>query len=336
MIEIGIISIVKIHRSKLLSVYSFRRMIKHRYDYDNAMVSTGQAFYEPAPTSGNYMEYHYHHLGRPGRRQIVDRVVKYKYPPQVGTNYQKDYAKYNSIKTAGAFSKADNFNVEKEHKIINPHKVEKLTINRIDYQPFNIQPREPKKYKAPAPKKYAPMKSAYQQEFQNWGPNEVIHEKDPQYPCYSLPFKGTSAYARTFCGGSNDGKTGRGMPFGLDAVRSQNNGHGGPNHGFSTGFGSLGGAGTTSGGSPLINAQMGKSATNLRPILGTTDVVNHFETTNQGNYKNYQIKHRPQTCKPNVEAVKTFSNPNHFKTSNKHDYKKRPFKPLAVDMIPYP
>jgi hypothetical protein len=144
------------------------------------------------------MEYHYNHLGRPGRRQIVDRVVKYKYPPQIGTNYQKEHAHFNSTKAVGRNNTGEPFNVEKEHKIINPHKVEKLTINRIDYQPYTIQPREPKKLKAPSPQQYVPTKSSYQADFQNWGPNEIIHEKDPQYPYYSLPFKGNSNYARTF------------------------------------------------------------------------------------------------------------------------------------------
>lgn len=137
-------------------------------------------------------------MGRPGRRKMVDRTIKYKYPSKVGTTYQKEYAQFNSAKNAGQEVKGTNFNVEKEHKIINPHNVEKLTINRIDYQPFTIQPREPKKFKAPSPKQYVALKTAYQNEFQNWGPNEVIHEKDPQYPYYSLPFRGTTSYARTF------------------------------------------------------------------------------------------------------------------------------------------
>ena len=104
---------------------SQERKIKHRYDYENAMGSTGDAFFRPDPTSGNYMEYHYHHLGRPGRRMIVDRVVKYKYPPQIGTNYQKEHANFNSSKAVGRNNTGEPFNVEKEHKIINPHKVEK-------------------------------------------------------------------------------------------------------------------------------------------------------------------------------------------------------------------
>lgn len=172
--------------------------MKHRYDYDNAMGLTGKAYTTPEKITGNYVEYNYHHMGRPGRRKIVDRVIKYKYPTKIGTNYQKEHAYYNSAKAVGRQNTGEPFNVEKEHKVINPHNVEKLTVNRIDYQPFNVQPREPKKLKAPSPKSYIPFKSSYQAEFQDWKPTEVIHEKDPQYPYYSLPFKGNSAYARTF------------------------------------------------------------------------------------------------------------------------------------------
>ena len=164
------------------------------------------------------MEYNYRNMGRPGRRQIVDRVVKYKYPSKIGTSYQKDHATYNSAKMAKRRNTGEAFNVEKEHKYKNPHNVDRLTVNRIDYQPFTIQPREFKKYKAPSPSHYVPLKSSYQSEFQNWGPNEIIHEKDPQYPFYSLPFKGTTSYARTFCGASDTSKTGKGIPFGMEAI----------------------------------------------------------------------------------------------------------------------
>jgi len=38
--------------------------------------------------------------------------------------------------------------------------------------------------------------SSYQASFPNWenGKNDVFHEKSPQYPYYSLPFKGNSTY----------------------------------------------------------------------------------------------------------------------------------------------
>ena len=315
------------------------RKIKHRYDYNNAMCSTGDAFYKPDSTTGNYMEYHYHHLGRPGRRMIVDKVIKYKYPPQIGTNYQKEHANFNSTKAVGRNNTGEPFNVEKEHKIINPHKVEKLTINRIDYQPYTIQPREPKKLKAPSPQQFIPAKSSYQSDFQNWGPNEIIHEKDPQYPYYSLPFKGNSWYARTFWGGSNDGRSGRGIPFGFDAIKQQYNAKNAPHHGYSVG----GGPQMYDGNTPnkkntylATQANMGKSATNLKPFLGATGMSYHFETMNQHNFKNYHIKHRPKSWKPVAEAIRTVSNPQHFNTKNKQEYKFKVPKPLAVDMIPYP
>jgi len=309
--------------------------VRHRYDYNNAMGSTGKAFNQPDPTTGNKMEYYYHHMGRPGRRQVVDRVVKYKYPPHVGTNYQKEFAQYNSITATGSKNTAEAFNVEKEHKIINPHQVEKLTVNRIDYQPFKVQPKEPKKLKAPPPTEYIGAKSAYQSEFMNWGANEIIHEKEPQYPFYSLPFQGNSNYANTFCGGSNDGKSGKAAPFGESKTKNQNNRHNpSSKHGYSTGYGNKGGPGTFGGSYSHTNAHMANSASKLRPLLGSND--NHFETTNQRNYKDYQIKHRPQTCKPKVEVVRTGNNPNHFKTSHMLDFQKRKFRHPAVDLIPYP
>lgn len=40
--------------------------------------------------------------------------------------------------------------------------------------------------------------SSYNAEFPNWnnGKNDVYHEKHPQFPYYSLPFKGASSYTR--------------------------------------------------------------------------------------------------------------------------------------------
>jgi len=42
--------------------------------------------------------------------------------------------------------------------------------------------------------------SSYQAAFPNWdnGKNDVFHEKHPQYPYYSLPFKGDSTYKQNF------------------------------------------------------------------------------------------------------------------------------------------
>lgn len=38
--------------------------------------------------------------------------------------------------------------------------------------------------------------SSYQANYPNWknGHNDVFHEKEPQYPIYSVPFRGASSY----------------------------------------------------------------------------------------------------------------------------------------------
>jgi hypothetical protein len=130
------------------------------------------------------------------------------------------------------------------------------------------------------------------------------------------------------------------MPFGSESIKQQQNaaaqsGYG--NNGFGMG-GSFGpgqssnfGPGRTGG---FTNAHMASSAANLR--MGPGEVHGHYETTNQRNFKDYQIKHRPQTCKPKAEAVRTMGNSKHFQTSHKKEFKRRNYKPPAVDMIPYP
>lgn len=95
----------------------------------------------------------------------------------------------------------------------------------------------------------------------------------------------------------------------MDTIKNKPNLNGGlSQHGYSTGFGG------SFGGSPHINAHMASSAAHLKPLLGAEE--NGFETTNQRNFKDYQIHHRPQTCKPKVEVVRTGKNAKHFKTSN--------------------
>lgn len=113
----------------------------------------------------------------------------------------------------------------------------------------------------------------------------------------------------------------------MDAVKNQQM------HGMSTGFSQSGFGGSHFMGT---NAHTGKSTANLRPLMGAGGAEGHFETTNQRNFKNYQIKHRPQTCKPKAEAVRTAGGHGHFKTSYKNEFKKMKYKPPAVDMIPYP
>jgi hypothetical protein len=75
-----------------------------------------------------------------GQKRIIDRFVKYPYPSNIITNYKKDYAK--SHPSAGLFdpSVKEAFNLEKEHKIINPHQMDLKTTTRVDFQPFSVVP----------------------------------------------------------------------------------------------------------------------------------------------------------------------------------------------------
>ena len=72
------------------------------------------------------------------------------------------------------------------------------TTARVDFQPFSVIPQQ-KPYK-PHKQSNAPIaeRSAYKSEYPNWGASDHLIEKTPQYPVYSLPFKGQSVYAETF------------------------------------------------------------------------------------------------------------------------------------------
>lgn len=74
------------------------------------------------------------------------------------------------------------------------------TTNKVSYQPYQVKPQ--KKVAARVEKSNAPIMGAscYQAEFPNWqnGLKDVYHEKQPQYPYYSLPFKGKTVYNDNF------------------------------------------------------------------------------------------------------------------------------------------
>lgn len=65
--------------------------------------------------------------------------MKYPYPKSLITNYQKEYHK--KIEKTLIIHPRDAFNIEKEHKIINPHKMEMKTTNKSSFQPFSVQPK---------------------------------------------------------------------------------------------------------------------------------------------------------------------------------------------------
>ena len=73
-----------------------------------------------------------------GHKRIIDRFVKYPYPANIITNYKKDYNGYSG--SAHRITNEEAFNLEKEHKIINPHGMDFKTTTRIDYKPFAVAP----------------------------------------------------------------------------------------------------------------------------------------------------------------------------------------------------
>ncbi|CDW76087.1 UNKNOWN [Stylonychia lemnae] len=134
-----------------------------------------------------------------GRRtRCSDRFVKYPYPKTMITNYQKEYHQKNEKSIL--IPQKETFNPEKEHKIINPHKMELSTTNKVAYQPFAVQPQRKSMQRAPKSDAPAQQQSSYMAGFPNWnnGHQDVYHEKHPQYPYYSLPFKGSSSYQNSF------------------------------------------------------------------------------------------------------------------------------------------
>lgn len=75
----------------------------------------------------------------------------------------------------------EGFNVEKEHKVINPHRMELSTTNKTNYNAFKVQPKV--KEQRVAQQNDAPMigTSTYSAGFPNWknGQQDVYHEKHP-------------------------------------------------------------------------------------------------------------------------------------------------------------
>jgi len=72
-----------------------------------------------------------------GKKRITERFVKYPYPHGIVTNYQKDYLKHGRYRQ---LSRDEAFNLEKEHKTLNPHEMDFKTTSRVDYLPFSVFP----------------------------------------------------------------------------------------------------------------------------------------------------------------------------------------------------
>lgn len=97
-------------------------------------------------------------------------------------------------------TKNDAFNLEKETKIINPHRMSMETTNSSTFQNFKVIPTKKDRPIYIDEGKPIVSSSSYQKNFPNWinGRNDVFHEKAPVYPFYSLPFSGGSFYKEQF------------------------------------------------------------------------------------------------------------------------------------------
>ena len=64
------------------------------------------------------------------------------------------------------------------------------TQKKLDYRPFTVVPKKNKKDEST--KSDAPIaeSSQYKLSYPNWHNQKALIEKSPQYPIYSLPFKG--------------------------------------------------------------------------------------------------------------------------------------------------
>ena len=74
--------------------------------------------------------------------------------------------------------------------------MEHETQNKVTYQGHKVKPSLKKYAKFNDEKKPIIGTSNYQKSYPNWrnGQGDIFHEKEPQFPFYSLPFKGESNY----------------------------------------------------------------------------------------------------------------------------------------------
>ena len=109
----------------------------------------------------------------------------------MGSRYKQDFTR----KRMTFVDPKEVFHREKEFKIINPHSMERLTTNAIN---FSGQPGP----KAVSTRKRearvdGPMATTtdYKERYPDWknGKADFFIEKKPQFPFYSLPFRGQSS-----------------------------------------------------------------------------------------------------------------------------------------------
>lgn len=130
------------------------------------------------------------------KTRCTDRFVRYPYPKALFSNYRQNF--YGKLRDTTVKCHKDAFNLEKEAKIINPHRMDLSTTNKVTFtkkKGLGDMPKHKETAKVPKP---IQMTSSYAAAYPDWdnGKNDIFHEKHPQFPYYSLPFQGESSYAK--------------------------------------------------------------------------------------------------------------------------------------------
>jgi hypothetical protein len=128
--------------------------------------------------------------------RCTDRFVRYPYP-KLFSNYKQNFPNKYAQSEFKDHKKA--FNLEKESKIINPHKMDLHTTTGDTFKGRKGQAAQQMERRVVEEHKPIAAMSSYQASFPNWqnGKNEPWIEKAPQYPVYSIPFAGESTYKQT-------------------------------------------------------------------------------------------------------------------------------------------
>jgi hypothetical protein len=120
--------------------------------------------------------------GRPSRCQT--KFVRYPYPKNISSQYKVQYTKKDTAPPQ------DAFNLEKESKIINPHKMDCKTTHKDMIRGERGEKAKPIKPVHKTENRPTQGSTVYQQTFPNWSNGtDIFHERAPQYPVYQLPFR---------------------------------------------------------------------------------------------------------------------------------------------------
>jgi hypothetical protein len=102
-----------------------------------------------------------------GRKtRCTDKFVRYPYPKTLSSGYQKDYN--DKLRKTIVLKNGESFNLEKEAKIINPHKMDMGTTSSIAYKNFRVIPQKKQVKRFEDEGKPILAQSSYMKNFPNW------------------------------------------------------------------------------------------------------------------------------------------------------------------------